>query len=299
MYDVIIIGSGIAGMTAAIYTTRRELKTLILTTDIGGQMSKNPEIGNWPGEELINGTELSTKMKSQVEKLGAEVKYEMASKIEKKDKIFQVTTMASVHQAKTVILAFGKVPRRLNIPGEQELVGRGVSYCVTCDGPFFKGKTVIITGGGNSALDAANLMSKIASKVYLVHRGDKFRGDEYLINKVHEDNNVEIIMNANLVKINGEKKVESAELDNGKTISSDAVFIEIGYIVNDNLINGLVDLDEKGQVITNASQMTSVPGLFAAGDLTDALYQQLVIAAGEGACAGLSAYHYIESKAQD
>lgn len=294
MYDVIIIGGGIAGMTSAIYTTRRALKTLILTADIGGQMSKNPEIGNWPGEELVNGAELGMKVKSQVEKLGAEIKYEMVSKIEKKDKIFEVTTMAGKHEAKTVIMAFGKVPRRLNIPGEQELVGRGVSYCVTCDGPFFKEKTVVIAGGGNSALDAALLMSKIASKVYLIHRSEKFRGDEYLLKKVEENDKIEKIMGVNIAKINGDKVVESIELDNSKTIQTNAIFIEIGYIVNDSLIKGLVDIDDKGQVKTDQNQMTSISGLYAAGDLTDSLYQQLVIAGGEGACAGLSAYHYIE-----
>lgn len=294
MYDVIIIGGGIAGMTSAIYTTRRALKTLILTADIGGQMSKNPEIGNWPGEESVNGSELSLKIKAQVEKLGAEINYELVNKIEKKDKTFLVKTMAGEYEAKAVILAFGKVPRRLNIPGEEELVGRGVSYCVTCDGPFFKDKNVVIVGGGNSALDAAHLMSKIAKNIYLVHRNEEFRGDEYLVNKVKKDPNIESIMNANITKINGEDKVKSAELDNGKVIETDAVFIEVGYIVNEALIKDFIKRDEKGQVVTDLKQMTSVPGLFAAGDLADSLYQQLVIAAGEGASAALSAYHYIE-----
>lgn len=294
MYDVIIIGGSAAGLTAAIYAERRELKTLVLSAEIGGLMAKNSEIENWPGEIKINGIDLANRMKAQAEKIGAEIKLEMVKKITKNDSGFIVETSSSQYESRTIILAFGKSPRTLKVPGEEKYLGRGVSYCATCDAPFFKKKTVAVVGGGNSALDAALLLSKIAQKVYLVHRRDKFRGEEFLVNKIVKTENIEILYNSTLAEINGNEIVEEARLNDGKEIKVDGIFIEIGYIVNDSLIEGLVDVDKLGQVIVNHSQETNVPGIYAAGDLTNMPFQQLVIAAGEGATAALSAYDYIQ-----
>lgn len=294
MYDIVIIGGGIAGMTSAIYGSRRALRVLIMTGELGGQMAKTPNIENWPGLLLANGAELATKMNEQVEKLGVDFKFEMALKIEKNEKEFIIKTSRNSYQAKAIILAFGRVPRMLKVPGEKEFVGKGVSYCVNCDGPFFKGKDVAVIGGGNSALDAATMMSNIANKVYLIHRKEKYRAEDYLIKKIESKNNVEKILNSKMTEISGKDKVEGILLDPKKELKVSAVFIEIGYIVNDSLIDGFVDTDEKGQVVVDAHQKTSVSGVFAAGDLTNTPFQQLVIASGEAAVATLSAYDYLQ-----
>lgn len=294
MYDVIIIGAGMAGMTAAIYTTRRELKTLIIASELGGQMAKNLDIENWPGEDHISGAQLAQKMQKQAEKFGTEFKFEFVSKVSKKDKYFEIKTMSNSYQAKTVILAFGKTPRKLGVPGEDKLIGRGISYCVTCDGPFFKGKDIAIIGGGNSALDAALVMSKIATKVYLIHRRDEFRAEELTIDQVKKTQNIEIITPANVTEALGDQKLEQIKLDNGKSVNISAMFVEVGAIVDDSIVHDLVKTDDKKQIITDQNQMTSVPGIFAAGDLSDSPQKQLVVAAGEGAIAALSAYKYIQ-----
>ena len=270
------------------------MKVLILSGDLGGQMAKTPDIENWPGEISVNGAGLANKMKAQVDKLEVEFKFEVALKIKKSGKNFKVNTKLNSYETKTIILAFGKVPRTLKIPGEKEFVGKGISYCVNCDGPFFKKKDVAIIGGGNSAIDAALVMSDIANKVYLIHRKDKFRAESYLIEKLKTKDNVEIIMESKATNIEGLKTVEKLTLDPIKELLVSAVFIEVGYIVNDSLVDGLIDTDEKGQIKVDNNQQTSVPGIFAAGDLTNTPFQQLVIAAGEAATATLSAYDYIQ-----
>lgn len=295
MYDVIIIGAGIAGMTAAIYTTRRELKTLIVASELGGQMAKNLDIENWPGEDHISGAILAQKIQKQVVKFGAEFKYEFATKIEKNNQQFEVKTASNSYRANAVILAYGKTPRKLNVKGEDKFIGKGVSYCVTCDGPIFRGKPVAIVGGGNSALDAALFMSKISPKVYLIHRRDEFRADELVVDKVKNNKKVEMVLNDQIAEISGQDKVEKIKLNSGKEISIEGLFIEVGSEVNDSLTKNLVKIDNNKQVIVDQNQATSIPGIFAAGDLTNTPYQQLTIAAGEGATAALSAYYFIES----
>jgi len=296
MYDVIIIGAGMAGMTAGIYTTRRELKTLIIASELGGQMAKNLDIENWPGEDHISGAELAQNMQKQIQKFGAEFKYEFVKSVVKSDKFFEVKTTGNVYQAKTVILAFGKTPRKLDIPGEDKLIGRGISYCVTCDGPFFKGKDVAIIGGGNSALDAALVMSKIATKVYLIHRREEFRAEELTVDKVNKDLKIEIITPANVTEAIGDQTLSQIKLDNKRTLDVSAMFVEIGAIVDDSVVHNLVKTDDKKQITTDSNQMTSIPGIFAAGDLSDSPFKQLVVAAGEGAIAALSAYNFIEKQ---
>lgn len=294
MYDVIIIGAGMAGMTAAIYTTRRELKTLIIASELGGQMAKNLDVENWPGADHISGAELAQKMQSQVQKFGAEFRYEFVKDVKPHDKKFEIKTTSNAYEAKTVILAFGKTPRKLEIPNEDKLIGRGISYCVTCDGPFFKNKDIAIVGGGNSALDAALAMSKIASKVYLIHRRNEFRAEELTIDKIKKNSKIEILTPVNVTEAVGEEKLEKVKLDSGKEIAISALFVEIGSIVDDTIVHNLVKTDKAKQIITNSKKATSVPGIFAAGDLTDCPYKQLVVAAGEGAIAALSAYNYVE-----
>lgn len=295
MYDVIIIGAGMAGMTAGIYATRRELKTLIIASELGGQMAKNLDIENWPGEDHISGATLAQKMQEQVKKFGAEFKYEFVTKIIQNSKTFKVKTSGNSYDTKSLILTFGKTPRKLDVPGEDKFIGKGISYCVTCDGPFFKGKNIAIIGGGNSALDAALIMSKISTKIYLIHRRDEFRAEELTIDKVKKTKNIEIITNANVIEAIGDQVLQKIKLDNNKTLDVSAMFVEIGSIVDDTVVHDLVKTDNRKQIITDTNQMTSVPGIFAAGDLSDSPYKQLVVAAGEGAIAALSAYKFIQN----
>jgi thioredoxin-disulfide reductase len=295
MYDVVIIGSGPAGFTAAVFVQRRGLKSVIVTTELGGQMSKISDIENWPGNDTINGANLALKMKNQVEKLGSRIVYEQAIDFGSKDGegLFVKTTQKEFF-AKAIILAYGKTPRTLRVPGEVELMGKGVTYCVNCDGPLYRNKDVAIVGGGNSALDAALMMGEIAKSVHLIHRRDTLRGEQYLIDKVKSIKNVEIHLNSEIRKIKGTDSVESIDLSDGKNIKVSGVFIEIGFVVNDKLVEGKLDLDKLGQVVVDPHQATTMPGVFAAGDLTNKPYQQLVIAAGEGATAALAAFDYIQ-----
>jgi len=294
MYDVIIIGGGPAGLSAAIYSSRRALKTLVISRDIGGQIAKTPDIENYPGIDKISGIELANRLKAQTERFGAEIIFEETVKIEKKENEFLVHTLRNKYEAKTVILASGKKPRELGIPGENEFKGRGVSYCATCDVPFFKNKTLVVAGGGNSALDAALLASKYCKKVYLVHRRDTFSGEQVLIDTVKFTKNIEMVFNSQVKEIKGEKIVNKIVLSNDKEIETDGIIIEIGFIVDHSLVEDLVELDEKKQVMVNNIQETSEPGIFAAGDLTQTPYKQAIISAAEGAKAALSCYDYLQ-----
>jgi len=302
IYDLIIIGGGPAGLTAGIYASRRKLKNLIISKDIGGQAATVPEVENYPGFEKIDGFELTQNMKKQAASFGSEfVMEEMASLI-KKDDIFTVkTNQGNEFQAKSVILSFGVTPRNLEVPGEKEFINKGVTYCANCDAPLYKGKKVAVVGGGNAALDAAEYLSKIADQVYLIHRRDEFRGDEILVEQVKSAANVELVLDSTVTKIKGEDFVKSIDVQNlkneeMKNFEVDGVFIEIGHSVNAQPIKDSVDLNPQNQVIIDDYNHTSTEGIFAAGDVTNGLYKQIIIAAGEGAKAALSAYRYLQQK---
>lgn len=297
MYDVIIIGGGPAGLTAGLYASRRALKTLILTKDIGGQISKTNQVENYPAIDHIGGLDLGMSMYNQAIKFGAEIKFEEAKELlPAEDEIFTVKSSSNTYQSKTIILCSGKKPRELGIPGEEKLKGKGVTYCATCDAPFFKDKIVAVAGGGNSALDAALLMSKYAQKVYLVHRRNEFRGEEILIDKVKAEPKIELVLEVEIEEILGESKVEGIKISNGQTIACDGIIVEIGYIVDRSLVEKLLKLDDQNQIIVTGDQETSVPGIFAAGDITPTKYKQVVISAGEGAKAALASFDYIQRK---
>ncbi|TSC94825.1 MAG: glucose-inhibited division protein A [Candidatus Berkelbacteria bacterium Athens1014_28] len=298
-YDVIIIGGGPAGISAAIYTSRRLLKTLVITKEVGGQVVKTPDIENYPGFDLISGPDLAGKFIEQAKKFGTEIVHDEVIHLEKKADKFVISGQKEKYFGKSLILAFGKVPRKLNIPGEKEFKGRGVSYCATCDAPFFKGKIVVVNGGGNSAFDATLLLSKIAKKVYLIHRRDEFRAEEILIDKVKKAKNVEIITGATISEIKGDQIIKSIIYQKGgkdNEVEVDGVFVEVGYIVEDGLIKDFVEMDEKNQIKVAKDHSTSREGVFAAGDLTNSYYKQIVISAGEGAIAALSAAKYLDER---
>lgn len=302
IYDTIIIGAGPAGMTAAIYATRREMKTLIIGREIGGQVSIAGEIENYPGFKSINNFELIKKMEDQVKALGVEIKNSEADKIEKKeDGTFVLYASKEKFEAKTVIVAMGLAPRRLAIVGEAEFAGKGVSYCANCDGPLYKGKVVVIVGGGNAAFDAAEVMSKIASRVYLIHRSEEFRAFEELVDEVKSRKNTELFLNSEIKEIQGSARVEKIKIFNNKTneikeLAVDGVFVEVGRIANTDLVAGLVKRDERNQIIVDEKCATSQPGIFAAGDVTPVPFKQITIACGQGTIAALAAYQYLQLK---
>lgn len=301
MYDTIIIGAGPAGLTAGIYAARREMKTLILGSSIGGQVLWASEIENYPGFSSIKNFELINNMKEQSEKSGAEIRVEEVKRVEKESENFKVSTEKEVYEARTVIACLGASPRRLAIPGEEEFKGKGVAYCANCDGPFYKNKKVAVVGGGNSALDAAEVMSKIASQVYLVHRNSQFKAFEALINEVKGKENIEILLHSEIKEIKGDAKVNKIKILNNKTneereIELDGIFIEIGHIAQVDLVKDMVDTDEAGEVIVNEKCATKTPGLFAAGDITQIPFKQISIATGQATIAALAAYQYIQLK---
>ncbi|MEM5875455.1 MAG: thioredoxin-disulfide reductase [Candidatus Aenigmatarchaeota archaeon] len=300
-YDVIIVGAGAAGLTAAIYARRRMLKTLVISLNIGGQALLTDQIENYPGYLDKSGPKLMKIMETQARNFGAEILLGYVNKIEKSNDGFKVISNVGEFESKTVIVAAGKVPRRLNVPGEEKFLGRGISTCVTCDAPFAKNKVVAVVGGGNSALEGVEVVSKFASKVYLIHRREEFRADEVTVEKVKKLPNVEFVLNSVIIEFLGDKKLEKIRVQNLKSgeikeIEVQMVFLEIGHETKIDFVKDLVKLNEYGEIITNKLGETSCPGIFAAGDVTDSPYKQLVIAASEGAIAALSAYNYIAKK---
>lgn len=301
MYDVIIIGSGPAGMTAGIYAARREMKTLIIGQTLGGQLVWANEIENYPGFETIKSFELITKIKDQTAKAGVEFKEDEVKKIEKTaEGNFLLYTSRETFESRTVIVAMGLSPRRLAAPGEIEFNGRGVSYCANCDGPFYKGKNVAIIGGGNSALDAAEFMSKIAKQVYLIHRNENFKAFDILVDEIKHRDNIKILLNTEIKNISGSQKVEKVDLINKKDnseqeIEVDGVFVEVGRIASTDLVGDLADRNDKNQIIINSKTETKTPGLFAAGDVTDCEVKQITVAMGQATIAALTAYQYLQT----
>ncbi len=299
-YDVIIVGGGPAGLTAAIYTGRKKLKTLIVTAVVGGQTILTNHIENYPGFDLVAGPELISKFERQAEKFGADLVINEVNKIIKKGKGFEVCLRTKErYHAKSVIIASGKIARKLGIPGEEEFLGKGVSTCATCDSAFFKDKVVAVVGGGNSGFEAAELLNKFAKKVYLIHRSETFRADEITVKKVKSLKNVEIVTNTIVKKINGTKFVESIDIENvvdkkKKNLQVDGIFIEIGYMLDTNWLKGFVKRNKYGEIIIDSRNRTSREGIFAAGDVSNIIFKQTVISAGEGAKAGLEAYKYVK-----
>jgi alkyl hydroperoxide reductase subunit F len=303
MYDVIVIGAGAAGLSAALYTTRRALKTAVLNKEFGGQTATTLAIENYPGIDKVEGVELMMRFRAQAEKYGTEILNDQAISMVKQGNQFVVTGQnGKTYEAKTIILAFGKTPRRLAVPGEDEFANKGVVYCATCDAPLFAGKDVVVVGGGNSAVDAALLLSKIAKQVRLVHRRDAFKAEQILVDRLKQATNVTFILNSAIDSIYGEQFVTGVKIKDLPTeqisdLSVQGVFVEIGYEVKADFLPDCIKLNGAGEVIIDAFNQTTCPGVFAAGDSTSVPYKQTVISAGEGAKAALSAYNYIQGAA--
>lgn len=302
MYDTIIIGSGPAGMTAAIYAARREMKVLVIGKELGGQLAWASEIENYPGFKKISNFDLIEKMRDQVTSLGVEIKDGEIKKINKEeDGNFTLFTEKEELKSKTVILAIGLAPRRLAIPGEEEFGGKGVSYCANCDGPIFKDKVVAVVGGGNAAFDAAEILSKIAKQVYLIHRSEKFKAFEAVVEEVKSRENIEMVLNSDVKEILGDQKVERIKVFNNKKeeeskIEVDGIFIEIGRLANTDVVKDLAERNQHSQIEVNEKFQTKTEGLFAAGDVVAGEFKQITIACGQATIAALAAYQSIQRK---
>jgi len=299
MYDVIIVGAGAAGLTAAIYTCRKKLKTAIISIDVGGQTNLTSHIENYPGTGPMHGIELMQRFQNEAIGFGAELIMGKVNKVDKTSKGFKIIlTNGEEYECKALILAYGKVPRSLGIEGEEKFMGRGVTTCVTCDAPLYKNRETLVIGGGNSAVEGALELATIAKKVYLVHRRETFRADEVTVEKLKHHKSIEILLNSVVAKIAGDKNVESAEVENiitkeKKSLKIDGVFIEIGYVVDTSFVQHLVKVNERKEIIVDEKGNTSHPGIFAAGDITPVPYKQTVIAAGEGSKAALECYRWL------
>jgi thioredoxin reductase (NADPH) len=301
MYDVIIIGSGPAGLTAAIYTTRANLKTLIIGgSKWGGQLMLTTLVENFPGfPEGIQGPDLMQNMRKQAEHHGAEiVDVDFVSGDFTKPKgPFKVKTAEKEFEGKTVIIATGADTKWLGVPGEEKLIGRGVSSCAPCDAPFFRNKKVIVVGGGDSAMEEAQVLTKFADSVTLVHRSESFKASEIMLKRVQENPKIKILLNSEIKEILGEEKVESVKLFDNKSnketnMPIDGVFVAIGHIPNSKVFEG-IDRDPKGFILVHDHYRTNVEGVFTAGDVHDAEYMQAVTAAGFGCAAALEAERWL------
>lgn len=295
MYDIGIVGGGIAGMTAAIYGLRAGKRVLLLEgTGFGGQMTLTSHIENYPGIKNVTGNELAQSLKAQVEDLGAEIKKVTVKEILEREEGKVLVTEKEEFLCKTVILATGQSHRKLQIPGEEKYAGMGVSYCAVCDGAFFKGMDVAVVGGGSTALEDAAYLANHCKKVYLIHRRDEFRGEDYLVQRLREKENVEFILNSTVEEIGGSFAVEEIKLRNVLTkeeskLSVEGIFIAIGQIPGNEKYSKLVKLDEQGYIIAGEDCKTSREGIFAAGDCRTKNIRQLITAAADGAIAALGA----------
>jgi alkyl hydroperoxide reductase subunit F len=300
IYDLIIIGAGPAGMTAAIYAARRKLDFLILGMSVGGQMAWSAEVENYPGVSKTSGPELVKDFQQHMRGYGVRVKQEEVINLSKKGKKCRIKTKKNTYESKAVIIASGKVPRKLNVPGEEKLLGKGVNYCVTCDAPLYKNKEVVVVGGANAGLEAALLLAKYAKKIYILELLPKLGGEPYLREKVLADKKIQAITGVKIKEILGEKFVQGLRYEkDGKEVKLgvDGVFVEIGLISKADFTN--VKKNKWKEIMlfrstkTHEENMTSVPGIFAAGDVTDIPAKQIVTAAGEGSKAALAAFDYI------
>ena len=300
MYDIIIVGAGPAGLSAAIYATRSGNSVLLLEAqNYGGQIINTPEIENYPGIKQISGFEFATNLYEQVIALGAEIKYEKVAKISDDGKNKIVETESNKYQCKAIILATGAKNRLLGVENEEKFLGQGVSYCATCDGAFFKGKTVAVVGGGNTALLDAGFLSSYCKKVYIIHRRDSFRGEEKLVEQLKKKDNVEFILKSRVIKLLGGNKLEGIVVENVEekeksTVELDGVFVAIGQSPENTAFSNLVELNPDGYISALENCETKTRGVFTAGDCRTKKVRQLSTAAADGAVAAIAASEYIE-----
>ena len=287
MYDIIVVGAGPAGLTAALYARRANKTVLVFEAkSYGGQIVNASLVENYPGFDSISGFDLATNMYNQVIDLGAEVKFEMVKKITEDKKVI---TDNGTYEAKAIILATGAENRRLNLPNEVDYIGKGVSYCATCDGNFYKNKTVAVVGGGNTALEDAIYLADICDKVYLIHRRDSFRGEDKYLEQIKVSDKIEFILNSNVTALNGDDLLESIEVKdndgNTRTLEVSGLFIAVGQQPKNELFADIIELTEKGYIATSDGVHTNVDGIYVAGDTRDKELKQLTTAVSDGSIA--------------
>lgn len=298
---ILIIGSGPAGLTAALYAARSDLEPIVLTgMELGGQVSLTHMVENYPGfPEGVGGSEMVELFQKQAERFGARMEFDTATEVDLSKRPFRVRTYNTSYLADTLIIATGATPRHLNVPGETEMTGRGVSYCATCDGWFFKDKDVIIVGGGDSALEEGLFLTRYANSVTVVHRRDELRAGPVLQNRARENPKIKFIWNAIVTDILGQEAVQAARLKDVVTGEQrehpiDGVFIFIGHTPNTQLFESQLEMDERGYIKADAWMRTSVPGVFAAGEAADSHFRQVITSAGMGAAAAIQANHFLD-----
>lgn len=305
LYDLMIVGGGPAGTTAAVYSCRKKLKTLMITLDLGGQVLTTSDIENYTGFQYVTGQELTAKFDAQIRQFPLALT--MPARVERLEAqesgasrrgFVARTEQGKTYHSRTVIVATGAHPRQLNVPGERELNGRGVTYCATCDAPLYAGRSVAVVGGGNSALTSLLDLASQAKTVYAVNSNDRFKGDEVLIEKVNAASNIRQLLEHDTVSILGSERVTAIDVRSRRTdrterFEVDGVFIEIGLVPNSDLAAKLLELNPAREIIVNSRNETSVPGIYAAGDVTNVTEKQIIVAAGEGAKAALGAYNYL------
>ncbi|MFH0712044.1 MAG: FAD-dependent oxidoreductase [archaeon] len=319
MYDLVIVGAGPAGMTAAIYAARRKINFLVISMDVGGQMSWSSEVENYPGiDRTLTGIELTNHFRKNLDKYKIKIKSEEVLRIKKGGVGFVVETNRGKYEARAVIVATGKKPRKLGVPGEEKFLGKGLNYCATCDAPLYKGKVVAVVGGGNSGMEAVLFLAKYAKKVYLLEAMAKLGGEKYLQDRVLADEGIEVITGATTTEIVGNSVVEGIRLTKSRGFASqggsaspragatekvlkvDGVFVEIGLVTDVGFVD--VKKNKWGEIMlfrgtrTHNENLTSVPGIFAAGDCTDIPAKQIIAAAGEGCKAALAAMDWVMRK---
>lgn len=299
MYDILIVGAGTAGLSAAIYGVRAGKSVLVLEASVyGGQIINTPEIENYPGIKHISGFEFATNLYEQAKDLGAEVKYEKVLSIKDEGDNKVLVTDSNEYVGKTVILATGAKNRPLGLDREEELIGRGISYCATCDGGFYRGKAVAVNGGGNTALEDAIFLTSYCSKVYIIHRRDSFRGEEKLLGTLKTKENVEFVLNSVITNLNAPDKLESISVFNLETkedrqIEVEGLFIAIGQMPENDIFSNVITLDKKGYIVGQEDCKTNIEGIFVAGDTRTKSVRQLATAASDGAISALAACEYI------
>ena len=302
MEDVIILGSGCAGLTAAIYAARASLNPLVITgNEFGGQIATTTEVENYPGfPNGLQGPELTEQMKQQAERFGTRLEYDEVIEVNLKHKPIVLKTHSTTYETKSLIVATGASPRKLGVPGEQELTGRGVSYCATCDGFFFRGKEIIVVGGGDSALQEGLFLTKFGSHVTVVHRRDQLRAGPALIEKAQRNEKMSFLWNKVVTQVNGNGAVKQITLKDtltGETNEArvDGLFVYIGHLPNTSLFKGQLEMDHEGYLVVDPYLHTSVPGVFAAGEVHDKRFRQAIVSAGFGCMAALETEKYLSS----
>ena len=302
MYDIIIVGAGPAGMTAAIYACQARKKVLLLEKSVyGGQIIAADKVKNYPGFEEISGYEYATKLYNQVKKLNPDIKFEEVLQINSNNEFKEIITNKNSYKSKSIIIATGSKNRKLGLNNEDNLIGKGISYCATCDGMFFKDKVVAIYGGGNNAIDESLYLCNIVKKLYVIYRGKEFKIDSINLEKLKEKDNVEFLLNSTITNITGKDSLESIIIKNNETnkentLNLDGLFIAIGHVPVSSMCNNLINTDENGYIIATEDCLTNIEGIFTAGDVRVKSVKQLTTACSDGTVAAINAFKYINKK---